>query len=425
MKVADQHTLPAPAERTGSRFGVAALVSGALVVAAALAVTGCSSTSASDSVALAGATNTAPQMSSSLAGNYQIVTLNDSRDLTFNQLLGINNEGIIAGYFGSGAAGHPNKGYALTPPFAQRDFLNENFPGSVQTQVTGLNDRGVTVGFWSTQNTASMSNDNFGFYWQNGRFHSVNFPTGDNASPPVNQLLGVNNSDITVGFYTNGQGSNRGYEYNIRTRQFTRVNVPGTQSGSVSAPSLTAAAINDNGAVAGFYNKTASQVDGFLKLRSGRFITLAYPGASMTQATGVNDSDEVAGTYTVGTGNSAVTHGFTWTPERGFKSVDDPQGVGATTVNGVNDEGDLVGFYTDSAGNTDGFAAVPAGQRPLPGLIGATTPTPSATPTTTMPTSTSTSMPTTPTSTMPTTPATSTSPASPGGSAPTFSGNNS
>jgi len=348
--------MKAPAVRTRPRLGVAALASGALVAVAALAVTGCSSTSAGDNVALAGATSTPSQVSSSLAGNYQIVTLNDARDLTFNQLLGINNEGVIAGYFGSGAAGHPNKGYALVPPFAQNDFLNENFPGSAQTQVTGLNDRGVTVGFWSAQNTASMSNNNFGFYWQYGRFHSVNFPTGDNAKPPVNQLLGVNNSDIAVGFYTNGGGSNRGYEYNIRTRQFTRVLVPGAPGG-VNGPSLTAAAINNNGDVAGFYNKTASQVDGFLKLRSGRFITLAYPGASMTQATGVNDSDEVVGSYTTGSGNSAVTHGFVWRDGK-FGAVNVPGGS-STTVNGINDENDLVGFYTDAKGNTDGFLALP------------------------------------------------------------------
>ena len=34
----------------------------------------------------------------------------------------------------------------------------------MQTQVTGINDPGVTVGFWSGQNTESLSNDNFGFY---------------------------------------------------------------------------------------------------------------------------------------------------------------------------------------------------------------------------------------------------------------------
>jgi hypothetical protein len=43
----------------------------------------------------------------------------------------------------------------------------------------------------------------------------------------------------------------------------------------------------------------------------------------------------------------------------GFRTVDDPKGIGTTTVNGVNDFGQLVGFYVDGAGNTDGFLATP------------------------------------------------------------------
>jgi hypothetical protein len=355
MKLADLHSPRRLSARSGPRFGVAALISGALVASAALALSGCSS-AGHDTLALAGSDSSSMRMSSSLAGSYQVLTLNNRRDLTFNQLLGINNEGVIAGYFGSGAAGHPNKGYMLLPPFAQRDFGNENVPGSVQTQVTGLNDRGVTVGFWSKQNTASMANANFGFYSVHGRYFTVNFPTGDNAKPQVDQLLGVNDSGIAVGFYTNGGGSNRGYEYDIRTGKFTRVLVPGAPAGT-AGPSLTAAAINNHGDVAGFYNKTASQVDAFLRLRSGRFITIAFPGAAMTQAFGVNGSDEVVGTYTVGTGNAAVTHGFAWLGGK-FASVD-IGGASSTTINGVNDEGDLVGFYTDAKGNTDGFFALP------------------------------------------------------------------
>ncbi len=69
---------------------------------------------------------------------------------TFNQLLGINDSGLIAGYFGSGAAGPPEQGLPAAPGYGQRDYANENFPGSVQTQVTGLNDQGATVGFWSS-----------------------------------------------------------------------------------------------------------------------------------------------------------------------------------------------------------------------------------------------------------------------------------
>jgi hypothetical protein len=292
------------------------------------------------------------------SGGYHFRTLNDQRDVTFNQLLGINNEGVIAGYFGSGAQGHANKGYRLYLPYRQGNYANENFPGSVQTQVTGLNDLGVTVGFWSTQNTANNTNNNFGFYRVDGHYHTVNFPTGNNASPQVDQLLGVNDRDVAVGFYTNAQGNNRGYTYNIRTRSFTRVLVPGAPGGE-AGPSLTATAINNAGDVAGFYAKSSSQTDAFLALHNGRFITLAVPGASMTQAFGVNDRDEVVGAYTTGSGSNAATHGFTWRPGNGFRTVDDPHGLGATTINGVNDAGDLVGFYTDSAGNTDGMLALP------------------------------------------------------------------
>ena len=297
----------------------------------------------------------------SASTGYHFRTLDDARDLTFNQLLGINNQGVIAGYFGLGAKGHPNKGYQLFAPYGQGNYANENVPGSKQTQVTGLNDNGVTVGFWSTKNNANVaSNPNFGFYEVGGLFHTVNFPTGDNASPQVDQLLGVNDRDVAAGFYTNGQGSNRGYTYNIRTRTFTRVLPPGfTASTSLQSPSLTAAAINNNGDVAGFYAKTSTQTDAFLRLHDGQFLTLAVPGAAMTQAFGVNDRDEVVGAYTVGSGASAATHGFTWRPGHGFTTVDDPHGKGATTINGVNDAGDLVGFYTDAAGHTDGMLALP------------------------------------------------------------------
>ena len=348
------HTSPRRARRkisvrTGLRLGAAAAATGALAATAALALM--APASASTQAAQAPAANG--------SSRYHFTTLDNAKDLTFNQLLGINDNGHIAGYFGSGAAGHPNKGYLLRPPFGQGNYQNLNFPGSVQTQVTGLNDEGVQVGFWSTQNNANLTNNNFGFYLRNGQFHTVNFPTGDNASPPVDQLLGVNNHDVAVGFYTNGQGNNRGFEYNIITHRFSRVLKPGAPAGT-AGPSLTAAAINNRGDVAGFYTNSRGVTVAFLKYGYGRFLTLAVRGASMTQAFGVNDRDEVVGSYTVGTGNNAVMHGFTWRPGHGFTTVDDPHGIGTTIINGINDRGDLVGFYTDSAGNTDGMLAVPS-----------------------------------------------------------------
>jgi hypothetical protein len=290
---------------------------------------------------------------------YQFTTMDNPADPAFNQLLAINDIGRVAGYYGSGAAGQPNMGYVLSPPYSQPQYFAINYPGSVQTQVTGLNQGGVRVGFWSGQNNANQSqNATSGFYYADGSYHDVAFPTTNNASPTMDQLLGVNDHDVAVGFYVDGQGRSRGYEYNIATGQFTRVLEPGAAAGA-AGPSLTAAAINNPGDVAGYYTAPGGKTDGFLETAAGRFTTLAVPGASATMALGVNNSDEVVGGYTVGTGNAAVMHGFIWTPRHGFATVDDPDGAQGTTVNGVNDLGDLVGFYTDSRGVTHGLLASP------------------------------------------------------------------
>ena len=334
------------------RIGMATTVSG-MLAAAAIAMTGTAGAATAGAAARA-----VPAVTDTPApsGGYQFVTAGSHHDRTFNQLLGINNEGVIAGYFGSGAKGHPNKGYQLLPPYAQGDIRGENFPHSVQTQVTGLNDKGVTVGFFSTQNTASGVNNNFGWYASGGHFHEINFATGTPSKPPVDQLLGVNDHDVAVGFFVNSSGNNRGYTYNISTKKFSRVTVPGAPG---LGPSLAATAINNHGDVAGFYSPSSGVTDSFLKLPSGQFFKFAVPGASMTQAFGVNDSDWVAGTYTLSGG---ATHGFIWAPASGFilTNIDVPRSMAGTTVlNGINDENDLVGFYTDAAGNVDGFVAFP------------------------------------------------------------------
>jgi hypothetical protein len=310
--------------------GLAAAASGALV--GALALTG--------SAAASPAPNTP---------HYSFQTLNNSNDPTFNQLLGINDSGVIAGYFGSGAAGHPNKGYYLLPRYTQLDYRIENFPGSVQTQVTGLNNGSTQVGFFAPTNTGTDAN--FGWYSRdNGRsFHEITVPGVTFGTPSVTQLLGVNDSNKAVGFFVDGNGNSHGFIYGIRNNTFTFTNIAG-------ATSVTDAGINDRGDVTGFFTISGGAVASFLK-RDGQMIFLKFPGASSTMALGVNVADEVVGVYTVGSGTGATMHGFTWTRQNGFQTVDDPNGVGTTTVNGVNDRGDLVGFYVDSAGNTDGMLA--------------------------------------------------------------------
>ena len=289
------------------------------------------------------------------AAKYSFKTLDNSNDLTFNQLLGINSHGKIAGYYGSGAQGHKNKGYLLLPPYHQSSYRVENFPHSAQTQVTGLNDTGVTVGFFSHTNKANPAdNANFGFWALKGHFHEVVFPASKapdgKSTPPVDQLLGVNNVGEAAGFYLDSAGNAHGYLYNVFTRKFITIPLPGSVS-------VTATGINNKNAVVGFFSQSTGPVKSFL-VTQGKHLhvhILAVKGADMTQAFGVNDQGEVVGAYTVG----ANSFGFTWTARGGFHKIADPKGPDATVVNGVNNAGDLVGFYTDAKGNTDGMLATP------------------------------------------------------------------
>jgi CHRD domain len=278
---------------------------------------------------------------------YAFDTLNNQADPTFNQLLGINSHNVISGYFGAGTAGHPNKGYLLSLPYGQSNYVNENFPGSAQTQVTGLNNLGDTSGFW-----VGAHNTNHGFVEWNGVFASYNDPKTPHMNGSVNQLLGVNDKGVAVGFYNDAKGHAHAYEVNQATSVYTSIKVPG-------AVSSTASAINNNGDIVGFATDSSKATSSWL-MHNGHLTAFQYPGGSDTEAFGVNDKDQIVGSYTDGGG---VSHGFVLSdplgPTSHWQSIDDPNGIGSTVVNGINDAGDLVGFYTDSAGNTDGMLAIP------------------------------------------------------------------
>ena len=293
----------------------------------------------------------------SYGARFEFATFNDPADKpfdghTFNQLLGINNFGLIAGFYGSGAAGDPNQGYLLSPPF----FIPVNYPGVPQTQLTGLNDHGTLVGYFYPTNKGTAVDNQFGFYEKDGKFVEVNNPNTPKQPPNgnliENQLLGVNDSDIAVGFYNDKFGNSHGYTYDINTGKFSAdINFP-------NAVSTVAAAINNAGAIAGFYTDSANVTHGFLK-DDGEVVSVDAPGASTTELLGLNDFGLAVGFDVVG----GVTHGIIYdVSTQTFATLDDPHASGLTEFNGINDRGDIVGFYMDSKGNTDGLLARPSGQ---------------------------------------------------------------
>jgi len=287
---------------------------------------------------------------------------------------------VIAGYFGSGAAGHPNKGYTVVRPYNnQVDFTNENYPGSVQTQATGINNRrafdfdrsfrdedqsddhfrnrvGTTVGFWSDMNNVNLVNNNFGFVnfgGQNGTFINVNNPnTGTINGVKTNQLLGVNDHNIAVGFYVDTAGATHGYTYDIATKTF---------SANIDDPNgvgaTTAAAINDRDQIVGFYTDGNGVTHGFFE-NGGVFKTIDAANATATSLLGLNNFGEAVGFDIDANGKM---HGIICDVVTGAtEELDDPNGIGTTTFNGLNDRGQIVGFYLNGANNTIGLLATRA-----------------------------------------------------------------
>lgn len=272
---------------------------------------------------------------------------------TFTELLGINDNGAIVGYYGSGALpDHPSKGISFTLHSglpATITFNPENFPGSAQTQVYGINNLSnpTTVGFW-----VNSAGTDSGFVDVNGAFTSVVDPLTTGA---VNQLLGVNNSNVAAGFYADSAGNHHAYLYNLATSTFTPLSLPA----SFHAVSVTASDVNNSGEVSGYYTDTSGKTHGFLDI-GGAFSSIDDPFGSRTNTMflGLNNVGQVVGSYV---GQGGGTYGLLFAPAASPSGSQYWANIGGPgiTMNGINDQGELVGFYTTGSNYAVGILAIP------------------------------------------------------------------
>jgi hypothetical protein len=284
------------------------------------------------------------------ATSYTFRTTNNNGDPNFNQLLGINNSGKIAGYFGD-ATVVPNNGYTVTAPYGQADFTAENVSGATQTQVTAINNTGITVGF-----SVDGAGNNTGFTFNGTTFTTgIADPNTPTTAPTTNQLLGVNDHNLSVGFYVDSAGNAHGYTYNLSTSGFAPINPPG-------ATSSTATGINSAGDISGFLTNSAGAMEGYY-YNGSTFKDFSVPGSTGTAFFGLNNKGWAVGFYTDANG---LTNGLVYNVLNGsWYTVNDPNasataafGVDGTTINGINDLGQLVGFYSDGT-HVNGLLATP------------------------------------------------------------------
>lgn len=238
------------------------------------------------------------------------------------QALGVNNNGDIVGEFSSGGE---VQGFL----YSGGTFQTIACPGMSTTAATGINDFGVIVGYCSSSSVQQ------GFVYQNGTFTYLVYPASTG-----NWAFGINNQDEIVGQYytataphvhafiygngvftqikhlTTANGINRNNKvagYGCLNGQCTgelfvkgKLNWHLSQqvwfpngNGGVYGTSLLG--INDNGDLVGNIVVPGPYDKGLIYLKSSNsFEEIDITNSDVTTVSGINNSDEVVGYYTVG-----------------------------------------------------------------------------------------------------------------------------
>ena len=202
----------------------------------------------------------------------------------------VNNKGEIVGSY----AGNDNgniEGFIWDGNGQCQTIADPNGPAT--TDVWGVNDNGVLVGFY----TDSASNFQ-GFEWVNGTFTTITCPNWTNT-----RAYGINDAGIIVGDNANAPPSFSGFA--LASGKCIPVNYP-------NAVSTSAKGINKSDVIAGWYIDASGMTHGFVE-SGGKFQALNYPGAIATLAFHINDKDQVAGWYE---DSARVIHGFVATPKK-------------------------------------------------------------------------------------------------------------
>jgi len=127
---------------------------------------------------------------------------------------------------------------------------------------------------------------------------------------------------------------------------FTTIDVPG-------ATLTNAIGINAHGQIVGGFADAGGASHGFL-LEEETFTTIDVPGATSTGAFGINNRGQISGFYSDVSGGQ---HGFLL-DKGSFGTIDIPGAI-RTDANGINNRGQIVGGFTDSGGAFHGFLATP------------------------------------------------------------------
>src|SRR5580704_9149632 len=205
------------------------------------------------------------------------------------------------------------------------------FPGAgVQgTVATGINDQNAVVGYYYDANVYMH-----GFLWANGAMNTVDFPVASLQT----SLFGINNAGSLVGhiFYNNGRSILQSFVWT--EGKYAVIDYPGSTY-------TLAGGINNYGTVAGSYEPSGSlNSHGFLWYE-GQFGTISAPGNPNPAVMGINDLGDLVGSYEVGPFPNQTSVGFVYFKKSNTLVRLAYPGASDTQALGINNLEQVVGYY--------------------------------------------------------------------------------
>ena len=260
------------------------------------------------------------------------ITLVDYPGSVYTDVRGINNSGRIAGYAsldGVNSFGFTYLGGVFTAFPA--------LPGGVSTYAHGINDAGAVAGGTSGEATGGR-----GLVLNGGAFTFFQKPGWLNTN-----VRFISNSGLVVGYADDGSIGPAGFIYNPATSTFVDVTVAGS---NLTIPQ----GMNTAGQLVGSAHVPGTGTEGFIRQPGGAMSFFQLDGHA-TRARGINDLgvmtgnlNDLAGTFHAWVGTSL-----------GYELIDVPGATG-TAGQAINNAGQVSGLYFDGLGNSHGFIATPA-----------------------------------------------------------------
>ena len=240
----------------------------------------------------------------------------------------------------------------FTLPFAALGLMLSTSPGQAQSRLAGLRGIHHAPAPASRLTTPSpgtpapnLTSPKFTILNFPGTLTTVGFGINSGAASSKIEIVGAigNNTAAPIGYfggflmhYTKATGT--------ATESFHGVNIPG-------ATQQAASGVNDSGQIVGYYSDGSGVVHGYLE-SGGKFtiIDVPFSGATSTAAFGINNAGEIAGEWS----DATTYHGFLLSGGI-YTSLDYPGAV-YTVVENINNNGDMVGQYNDTSGIQHGFS---------------------------------------------------------------------